>query len=167
MRAVAESSALTPHVDANVETVIRSRELTSTYDPNPFGYFSHGAMFAPVADWISDTPDESVMKAAPEAFLQGAGSEPVMVILTSRDQAQIEASFAQAFGFTVPEHRYAARASAEQILIDSPNVTLNVVNFADLISTPETVFHSLAQAGWPIDSAVAAATIDPDLFRNR
>lgn len=166
MRAVAESSALTPHVDANVETVIRSRELSSTYDPNPFGYFSHGTMFAPVADWVSATPDGSVMKAAPEAFASGAGSEPLTVVLTSRAQTEIEASFAQAFGFTVPEHRYASRAFAEQVLVDAPNVTVNVVQFADLIADPQTVFETLAANGWPIDATVATATIDPTLYRN-
>jgi len=167
VHAVEQASTLTAHVDASVESLIRSREIDSTYNPNPAGYFSHGSMFAPIANWLSATPDNSVMKAAPEAFLQGAGSEPLMVILTNRDQAQIEASFEQAFGFTVPEHRYVARASAEQILNDAPNVTLNVVNFADLISTPGIVFTSLAEAGWPIDVATSAATIDPDLFRNR
>jgi len=167
VHAVEQSSQMTAYVDAQVEAVIRSREIDQTYNPNPAGYFSHGSMFAPIANWLSSTPDNSVMKAAPEAFLQGAGSEPLMVILTNRDQAQIEASFEQAFGFTVPEHRYGARASAEQILNDAPNVTLNVVNFADLINAPGMVFTSIAEAGWPIDVAVAAATIDPDLFRNQ
>jgi len=166
VRAISEASTLTAHTDASVESVIRSREIDPAYNPNPAGYFSHATMFAPVADWIGATPDECVMKAAPEAFANGAGSEPLTVVLTSRAQPEIEASFARAFGFTVPEHRYGARAFAEQVLIDAPNVTVNVVQFADLIADPQTVFETLAANGWPIDATVAAATIDPTLYRN-
>ena len=167
VRAISEASTLTAHSDADVEAVIRSREIDPTYNPNPAGYFSHGAMFSPIADWIADTPDGSVMKAAPEAFLQGTGSEPLMVILTDRPAEQIKASFAQAFGFDVPDHRYQARAQAQAILEQATNVVLSIVNFAELIDTPLTVFTALADAGWPIDAEDAAATIDPALYRNR
>lgn len=166
VRAVAEASTLTAWTDAEVEAVIRSREVDPAYNPNPAGYFSHRTMFAPIADWISDTPDNSVMKAAPEAFLQGTGSEPLMVILTSRPVGQIEASFAAAFGMNVPDHRYSARAQAQAILEQATNVVVTVVDFADLIDTPERVFAGLAFTGWPINAPVAAATIDPSLYRN-
>ena len=166
VRAISEASTLTAHVDADVEAVIRSRETDPTYNPNPAGYFSHATMFSPIADWITDTPDGSVMKAAPEAFLQGTGSEPLMVILTSRPANQIEASFAAAFGMDVPDHRYTARAQAQAILEQASNVVLTIVNFADLIDTPERVFAALAFTGWPINAPVAAATIDPSLYRN-
>jgi hypothetical protein len=167
VRAISEASTLTAYTDADVESVIRSREIDPTYNPNPAGYFSHGAMFAPIADWISDTPHNSVMKAAPEAFLQGTGSEPLMVILTDRPADQIKASFAAAFGFDVPDHRYSARAQAEAILEEATNVVLTIVNFADLIDSPDQVFADLAASGWPIDAAAAASTIDPTLYRNR
>jgi len=167
VRAVAEACTLTAYTDADVESVIRSREIDPAYNPNPAGYFSHRTMFAPVADWISETPDNSVMKAAPEAFLYGTGSDPLMVILTDRPAEQIKASFAAAFGFDVPDHRYQARAQAQAILEQATNVVLSIVNFAELIDTPNQVFASLAAAGWPIDPAAAAATIDPALYRNR
>jgi hypothetical protein len=166
VRAISEASTLTAHTDPEVEAIIRSREINPTYNPNPAGYFSHGSMFAPIADWIADTPDGSVMKAAPEAFLQGTGSEPLMVILTDRPAEQIEASFAAAFGFDVPDHRYQARAQAEAILEQATNVVLSVVNFSDLIAQPLATFTSLAANGWPIDAEIAAATIDPALYRN-
>lgn len=167
IRAIAESSTLAPHVDAQVEAVIRSREISDTYNPNPAGYFSHSTMFAPIADWISDTPDESVMKAAPEAFLNGTGTEPLMVILTSRPTDQIEASFAAAFGMDVPDHRHTARAEAQSILEQATNVVLTIVNFAEMVNAPDQVFADLAANGWPIDAAAAASTIDPALYRNR
>ena len=166
VRAISEASTLTAHVDASVEAVIRSREINPAYNPNPAGYFSHTTMFAPIADWISDTPDNSVMKAAPEAFLQGTGSEPLMVILTDRPADQIEASFMAAFGFDVPDHRYSARAQAAAILEQATNVVLTVVDFAELIDSPDQVFADLAASGWPIDADIAAATIDPTLYRN-
>lgn len=167
VRAISEASTLSAYTDADVESVIRSREIDPAYNPNPAGYFSHGAMFAPIADWISDTPDNSVMKAAPEAFLNGTGSEPLMVILTDRSADQIEASFAAAFGFDVPDHRYSARAQAQAILEQATNVMLAIVNFAELIDSPDEVFADLAASGWPIDAAAAASTIDPTLYRNR
>lgn len=165
MRAILEASTLTAHTDASVETIIRSREINPAYNPNPAGYFSHGTMFSPIAYWISDTPDESVMKAAPEAFVSGAGSEPLMVILTSRPQSEIEASFTAAFGMDVPDHRYSARMQAQAILELASNVVLTTVRFDDLISAPETVFANLSSVGWPIDPVIAASTIDPDLRR--
>lgn len=165
VNAVAQASTLATHSDASIETVIRSREIDSAYNPNPAGYFSHGAMFAPIADWISGTPDECVMKAAPEAFLQGTGSDPLMVILTSRSAVQTEASLMAAFGFNVPDHRYSSRMQAQAILELASNVVLTTVSFDDLTLTPETVFADLAAAGWPIDPVIAASTIDPDLKR--
>ena len=167
VRAISEASTLTAHVDASVETVIRSREIDPAYNPNPAGYYSHRTMFAPIADWITDTPDNSVMKAAPEAFLQGTGSEPLTVILTSRPAGQIEASFMAAFGFDVPDHRYTARAQAQAILEQATNVVVTVVDFAELVNQPDQVFADLAANGWPIDAEIAAATIDTALFRNR
>jgi hypothetical protein len=167
VRAVAEASTLTAWTDSDVEAVIRSREIDPTYNPNPAGYFSHATMFSPIADWITDTPDGSVMKAAPEAFLQGTGSEQLTVILTSRPVGEIEASFMAAFGFDVPDHRYQARAQAQAILEQATNVVLSIVDFAELIDTPLAVFTALADAGWPIDAEAAAATIDPTLYRNR
>jgi len=166
VRAISEASNLTAHVDSDLEAVIRSREIDPTYNPNPAGYFSHATMFSPIADWITDTTDNSVMKAAPEAFLQGTGSEPLTVILTSRPVGEIEASFMAAFGFDVPNHRYTARAQAQVILEQASNVVLTIVNFSELIDTPEQVFASLAATGWPINAPVAAATIDPSLYRN-
>ena len=165
VRAVAEASTLTPYVNSEVEANIRSREIDPTHNPNPAGYFSHGTMFTPIAEWISNTPDESVMKAGPEAFLSGTGSEPLMVILTSRPQEEIEASFTAAFGMDVPEYRYTARVQAEAVLELASNVILTTVSFADLTSTPETVFANLASVGWPIDSEIAASTINPELRR--
>lgn len=167
MRAISESSTLSAHVDASVESVIRSREIDPAYNPNPAGYFSHRTMFAPIADWISGTPDNSVMKAAPEAFLQGTGSEPLTVILTDRPADQIEASFAAAFGFDVPDHRYSTRAQAQAILEQATNVVLTIVNYAEMIDAPDQVFVDLAASGWPINAAAAASTIDPALYRNR
>lgn len=167
VRAIAEASALTPYVNADVEAVIRSREINAEYDPNPYGYYSHSTMFAPIADWITNVPDGSVMKAAPEAFLNGTSSEPLTVILTDRPADQIEASFTAAFGMDVPDHRYSARAQAAAILGQATNVVLSIVSFAELIDTPDQVFASLDASGWPIDSAAAAATIDPTLYRNR
>jgi len=166
VRAISEASTLTAWTDSDVESIIRSRETDPTYNPNPAGYFSHRTMFTQIAEWISDTPDNSVMKAAPEAFINGAGIEPLMVILTSRPRSEIDASFDRAFGMDVPEFRYDNRKAIEQILADAPNVNVAVVNFSDLIATSLTIFTSLAANGWPIDAETAAATIDPALYRN-
>jgi len=167
VRAVSEASTLALHADASVESVIKSREIDPAYNPNPAGYFSHGTMFTQIADWIADTPDNSVMKAAPEAFLNGAGTEPLKVILTSRPQSEIELSFMKAFGMDVPEFRYTARINAENILKTAENVDLTIIDFADLIADPTAVFTDLAANKWPIDIDKAASTIDPTLYRNK
>jgi len=167
VRAISEASTLSVHSDASVESVIRSREVDPAYNPNPAGYFSHGTMFTQIAEWISDTPDESVMKAAPEAFLNGAGTKPLKVILTSRPQSEIEMSFMKAFGMDVPEFRYTARINAENILKTAENVDLTIIDFADLIADPTAVFTVLAANKWPIDIDKAASTIDPTLYRNK
>jgi hypothetical protein len=165
IKAIIDSSSLTPYVDPEVEAVIRSREANQSYNPNPAGYFSHGTMFSPIIEWISDTPNNSIMKASPEAFLFGTGSEPLMVILTSRPQGEIELSFVAAFGMDVPEYRYTARMQAEAILELASNVVLTTVRFDELTSAPKKVFANLSSVGWPIDPVIAASTINPDLRR--
>ena len=167
VRAIAESSTLFPYVDPSIEAIIRSREIDTNYDPNPAGYFSHGRMVAPISDWIKDTPDESVMKAQPEAFLDGTGFEPLMVILTNRTQSESETSFARAFGLETNPAQYETLTQAQTILEQSENVTLSVVSFSELINSPDQVFADLAASDWPIDAAAAASTIDPTLYRNR
>jgi hypothetical protein len=165
VNAIAQSSTLTAFSDVYSDSIIRSREIDPAYDPNPAGYFSHGAMFLPIIDWLPFAPDNAVMKAAPEAFRNGTGTEPLMVILTDRPADQIEASFSAAFGMDVPDHRYSARMQAQAILELASNVVLTIVSFDDLTLTPEVVFADLAAAGWPIDPVIAASTIDPDLKR--
>jgi len=86
--------------------------------------------------------------------------------MTASTEASVQASFAAAFGFDVPDHRYSARAQAQAILEQASNVVLTIVNFSDLIDTPDQVFAGLAASGWPIDAPAAAATIDPSLYRN-
>ena len=167
VRAISEASTLATHTDASVESVIRSREIDPAYNPNPAGYFSHGAMFRPIADWIADTPDNAVMKAAPEAFCKDTGTEPLKVVLTSRPQSEIETSFMKAFGMDVPDYRYTARINAENILKTAENVDLIIIDFADLIADPTAVFTVLAANKWPIDIDKAAKTIDPTLYRNK
>ena len=167
VNAVAQASTLTAFSDISSESVIRSREIDPAYNPNPAGYFSHGAMFQPIADWIADTPDNAVMKAAPEAFCQDTGTEPLKVILTSRPQSEIELSFMKAFGMDVPDYRYTARINAENILKTAENVDLTIIDFADLIADPTAVFTVLAANKWPIDIDKAASTIDPKLYRNK
>lgn len=167
MRAISEASTLAAHVDPSVESVIRSREINPDYDPNPSGYFAHGNMFSSINYWLSETPDDSVMKAAPEVFLEGTGSEPIKVVLTSRSQTETEMSFMKAFGMDVPEYRYTARIEAENVLKTAENVDLTVINFADLIADTTAVFTVLAAKKWPIDIDKAASTIDPKLYRNK
>lgn len=165
MKAIIDSSSLEAHVDPEIDLIIRSREIDPAYNPNPNGYFSHSSMFAPIADWISNTPENSVMKAAPEAFLENAGTEPISVIMTKRIQSEIELSLAQSFNIEFSSFRYEVQANAEQILNSASNVSLSIITFLDLISNPEQIFNNLALAGWPIDVNIASATIDPELKR--
>jgi hypothetical protein len=167
MRAVSESSSIPAYTDSFINDLIRSREVDVAYDPNPNGYFSHSSMFAPISEWINKTPDGSVMKAAPEAFYSDAGTEQLCVVLISRKQEEIDASYTRSFGALPSNGLTSAWSQAEQTLTTAPNVTLTKLDFADLISDPTGSFTALAAAGWPIDVTAAANLIDPSLYRNQ
>jgi hypothetical protein len=165
VRAVTESSSIPAYIDLSVDDLIRSRELDPAYNPNPWGYFSHDSMFAPISQWIGNTPDGSVMKAAPEAFYFNASIEPLCVVLTSRDPEESAASYTRSFGAPSTIDRTALLSQVEEILLSASNVTLTKINFSDLINNPINFFNSLNTAGWPIDPQIAASTIDPSLKR--
>jgi hypothetical protein len=165
MRAIIESSSIPAYIDPLIDEVIRSREIDPEHDPNPFGYFSHGSMFAPITEWVQNTPDDSLMKAAPQAFYVDAGSEPLCLVLTSRNQKEIEDSYRRSFGGTSMIDQVMLLNQVEEVLISASNVTLAKLNFADLISNPVGSFTMLAELGWPIDPEIAAATIQPELKR--
>ena len=165
MRAIIESSSIPEYTDPLVDEVIRSREIDATHNPNPYGYFSHNSMFAPIAEWVGNTPDGSLMKAAPEALYVNAGSEPLCLILTSRNQTDIEASYRRSFGRPSVIDQIALLNHVEEVLLLSSNVVFAKLDFADLISDPVGSFTMLAELGWPIDPEIAAATIQPELKR--
>lgn len=165
VRAVTESSSIPAYTDPLIDNLIRSREIDPTYDPNPWGYFSHDSMFAPIAEWIGDTPDENIMKAAPEAFCANAGTEPLRVVLTSRRPEEIAASYTRSFGVPSIIDRGPLLNQVEEVLLSASNVTLTKIDFADLINNPIDFFNNLNTIGWPIDPLQAASTIDPLLKR--
>jgi hypothetical protein len=167
MRAVIEASSIPGHIDPAIDNLIRNRELDATYDPNPWGYFSHHTMCSPIAQWVGNTPIGSVMKAAPEAFCLNAGGEMLSVVLTSRNPDEMEASYRRSFGEPSLFDQDLLLAKVQKVLSLAENVTLTELDFADLVGNPTGSFQALANAGWPIDVDVAAATIDQSLYRNR
>jgi len=166
VKSIFESSELTPYFSLEIEEIIRSREIDPEYDPNPSGYFSHGKMFAPISDWVSETPDNSVFKAAPEAFLNSIVQEKIFVAMIERSQAEIEESYKRAFGHSTLDVRYGCQIRAKELLEVDPNVNFTKINFSDLMSDPVDVFGTLANNGWPIDPIIAAENIDASLYRN-
>ena len=165
MRAIIESSSIPAYTDPLIDEVIRSREIDNTHNPNPYGYFSHGSMFAPIAEWVQNTPDGSVMKAAPEAFFTDAGTESLCVVLTSRNHKEIEASYRRSFGNPSIADKSALLDQVEEVLLSASNVMLAKLDFSHLILDSIGSFIMLAEAGWPINPEIAAATIQPELKR--
>jgi hypothetical protein len=167
MRAVTKSSSIPAYTDPAINNLIESRELDPTYNPNPWGYFSHNSMFLPIAQWVRNTPIDSVMKAAPEAFYLNAGSEMLSVVLTSRNLDEMKASYRRSFGEPSSTNQDDLLDRVEHVLAKAGNVTFTKLDFADLVGNPTGSFQTLADAGWPIDVGIAAATIDQSLYRNR
>lgn len=94
------------------------------------------------------------------------------VVLMQRDPEEIRQSY-EAF-FDVPlrgswAEQYEQRMQrAVRMLRNRADVIgLDVVQYRELVQHPERELSFLAQSGWPINTAKAAATIDPEQYRFR
>jgi hypothetical protein len=47
------------------------------------------------------------------------------------------------------------------------NITITVLNYADVVKDPVKEFTKIKDAGWPIDVEKAAAMVEPELYRLR
>ena len=162
MRALSESSGLTPYVDMDIEHVIRSREADADYNPNPNGYYQ-----SDLTD-LTDLADDTVVKVTVYAFAFDHLGIPdnVRILQMARDETERATSFERSFGHPEPAHQIARCEQGEALLWANHCDTVRL-DYRAVVDDPAAEFAALAGLGWPIDPDVAAALVDPTLHRNR
>lgn len=161
IRALAESSDLQATICDATERRIRSREIDSDYNPNPNGY-----MHAPNMD-LADCPDETLAKVSIFRITSLPLTRDARVVFMQRNMVEARISYARAFGMPYPEDHLEMANYALTYLYGHPKAVVAVVDYADALARPLKVFEALREDGWPIISALAAATVDPTLYRNQ
>jgi hypothetical protein len=161
MRAFDLGSSLTIRKDLTVETRLRAREVDATYDPNPGGYYP--------APYLPDkAPPSSVLKVQIFDWERVAPGD-YRVIWMTRDEAERQKSMVAGFGGRddVDPNAVALIERNEAHLAARKDCVITTLSYADVVENPLVIFRNLQRAGWPITPALAAATVDPLLYRNK
>jgi hypothetical protein len=159
------SETLVGYYSLEAEQIIRSKEVDETHNPNPNGYYPPYFPLIPFSEWLPLVPENGITKATVANLLTIESMPPCKMIVTKRNTQEMILSWEKSFGTPFPEKQISEYEVGLALAAGDPNVEITTVSFDDLVSTPETVFTDLAAAGWPIDPAIAASTIDPDLKR--
>lgn len=140
------------------------------YQPNPHGFY---ALDEPGEFARPDFAEEyagKLLKLPPDM----AQSLPVgnyRIIFMQRSPAQILASMAAMYPYGLftlePAIWFYGKVRDALILaLQARGAVVDVVKYADVMASPATEFAKLELAGWPINSILAAAVVDPALYRS-
>ena len=161
MRALSTSStSLVPHVDMEMEYLIRSREASPDYDPNPNGYYQSN-----LTD-LTELADDTLVKVTMRLWESSKLRVPddMMILHMTRNEADRVMSFERGFGVRESSTRH--YEAGEQALDGFLNVA--VLDYDDVVADPLEAFEVLADVfSWPIEPVLAAALVDPSLHRNK
>ncbi len=140
------------------------------YQPNPHGFY---ALDDPSEFARPDFAEEyagKLVKLPPGMALRLPVGD-YRVVFMQRAPAQILASMAtmqpySLFGTEPAIWFYAKVRDALIVAMQARGAVVDVVKYADVIASPVTAFSALAAAGWPITPTLAAAVVDPALYRS-
>lgn len=140
------------------------------YQPNPHGFY---ALDDPSEFARPDFAEEyagKLVKLPPGMALRLPVGD-YRVVFMQRAPAQILASMLamsplDLFTLEPAIWFYAKVRDAMILAMQARGAVVDVVKYADVIASPLTAFTSLQSAGWPINPALAAAVVDPALYRS-
>lgn len=156
MRALHRSSDLSPYVDMDVEALIRSREVSEDYNPNPNGYYQSA-----LSD-VSNLPDDTLVKVTVYQWPWLVLPQDFRVVVMTRNEESRLASFDLSFGGNEASTLIPYENGEKTLSHYQGQITLA---YEDVMREPLAAFTFLAEAGWPIDPALAATFVDPTLHR--
>lgn len=140
------------------------------YQPNPHGFYAldNPEEFAR-PDFAEEYADKLV-KLPPRMALSLPPGD-YRVVFMQRAPNQILASMATMFpyGLFALEPAiwfYAKVRDALIVAMQARGAVVDVVEYADVIVSPIAAFTALQAAGWPVNPVLAAATVDPALYRS-
>lgn len=160
MEALAAASTLRPLVDHDADEFTRRTEVDASYVPNA-RYWSP-PRFTP-ADAV---PAGSLLKCHALALPTLAPGRYQVVAMSRYAGEQIE-SYRRAFGFVYTPAMLDAHRDHLRRAADRPDMTVTFLDYGEVVADPAAAFGRLHADGWPIDTAAAAAVVDPRLYRNR
>lgn len=134
------------------------------YRPNPVSLYEPDERAMRVPGWPRQHDGHAVKVVVP--FLGRLAAHEYRVVFMRRDSEEIRQSYEGAFGARLASQQIeTVIAEALRTLRNRRDVhELIELHYADVIDDPVL---SLASLNWPIDVQVAAAVVDPALYRFR
>lgn len=161
LNAIAASSSLHLVHDEEAEKVIRGREVSSYYDPNPSGYHVAPVAYIPQENDLVKWPLISFDR------MPNIANQDYMAICMQRDPVEIQVSLMRSFGVEFYDWQIIDGAASLRVAAERDDLRISFILYKDVIENPLVTFQNLELVGWPIDPEVAASTVDPALYRNR
>jgi hypothetical protein len=163
MRCLHIASSIPVEYDVIQDSKMLAFHADPDYHPNPNGYYQprHGIR-------AHDVPGRliKVSPRNPADFLMlNEGNYKVIQML--RDEDQRRESYKRAFGDYETDVDYELYAKGELLISQRTDFEITQIYYTDMVLQPFLQFQRIAEAGWPIDPAVAARFVDIDLYRNR
>lgn len=140
------------------------------YQPNPHGFYALDDASEFARPDFAEEYAGRLVKLPPGMALRLPVGD-YRVVFMQRAPAQILASMATMqpyirFGTEPAIWFYAKVRDALILAMQARGAVVDVVKYADVIASPIAAFTALKAAGWPINPALAAAVVDPALYRS-
>lgn len=140
------------------------------YQPNPHGFYALDDSDEFRRPDFQEEYSGKLVKLTPDMSMSlPAGSYRVIFMERNPDQilaSMLEMSPYSLFTLEPAIWFYKKIKGALISRLSGIGATVDVVKFSDVVSSPLSAFSSIAGLGWPIDPILAAAVVDPALYRN-
>lgn len=144
------------------------------YLPNPHGFYQHTCRVTP--GWYARHEGKAVKVHWDCTKLLPQGDYRVALMLRYPAEVarslreffgdDLDAALARGWGWVVDQYAKTLGEVAVNLAL-RPGVRLTPMRYADVVADPAGQFARLAAEGWPLDAGLAAAVVDPALYRSR
>jgi hypothetical protein len=150
------------HDPANDELMKKLHADPTNYNPNPNGYYLSGLDVRP-----QDVPGFLIKLSVRNWDWMQTTPGYYKVVWMLRDEIERLQSWNRAFGYEEKPFYTESYPRIEQEVKARLDCEFTYVNYEDVIADPVREFTRIQEGGWPINVEVAAAFVDPSLYRNR
>lgn len=169
MRALDAGGIPAIHDAGRGDAVRRNSTMLPGYDPNPHGFYEIEDLRA--VDWRRC--EGRCVKVIRDNLIDCVPPGGYRAVYMTRDPAEIRRSYPGTMSGPPTDatfdflRGYWETVAADVGRLESLGAAVARLHYPAVVAGPLAAFARLAAAGWPIDPAAAAATVDPALYRYR